>query len=166
MYVLTITILSVFSLSGCGKTTNHASSNYLTPEVISVPQRQQSEITFERTEAGRRARPTGEAISFQEFKASDGVWLSTEVETYKSPDLAIKELQTRIKEAVNIIERKPLLDEKGTRMGERVVAQFASIENHPPYYAVIWATELNLRTIASPSLKHIEEFEKWLTVDH
>ena len=44
-------------------------------------------------------------------------------------------MQKRLKDAVEIIRREPVFDEKGTQVGERVVATFAPYKDS----SVVWA---------------------------
>lgn len=56
---------------------------------------------------------------------SNGTTLNQTSVIYSSPERARKELQARLKDAVEIIKREPVLDERGHQVGERVMALFA-----------------------------------------
>jgi hypothetical protein len=57
---------------------------------------------------------------------SNGTTLDQTSIIYSSPERARSELQKRLKDAVEIIKREPVLDERGRQVGERVLAMFAS----------------------------------------
>ncbi len=81
-------------------------------------------------------------------------------ENRDSADRANKELQRRLKAALRIIERGSKLDDKGQRVGERVVAMFALSDSQKEQASVLWTNDQQLYYIGSLSLKHALEFEK------
>jgi hypothetical protein len=79
---------------------------------------------------------------------------------YPSAEKAEEVFQSRVSEAVRIIERTPKLDKEGRKVGERVVAIFFSQEHNEQYAAVFWTDKTILRSVYSSSLMHVLDFEK------
>ena len=91
----------------------------------------------------------GPTANFQISNLSDGTSIATSREEFYSAARANKELRKRLAEATEIIERKPNLDERGRRIGERVVAKAAGI--------LVLSTERNnLYSTKAASLKHLQ----------
>lgn len=94
------------------------------------------------------------------FKSFDGVKLSSTSSGFPSRQSAEAALQTSLREATEIIERKPLLNDAGENVGERVVARFPPNEYTAEGYISILALENDrLSEIASTSLRHAVAFE-------
>lgn len=102
----------------------------------------------------------GAPYSAQIFESTTGVRVSVTRENRDSAARASKELQKRIKPAVEIIERGPRLDETGQRVGERVVATFAKSDSSGNEVTVLWTNGGQLYYIQSRSLPVALEFEK------
>lgn len=94
------------------------------------------------------------------YKSFDGVKLSSTYSTFSSRQSAESALQTSLREATEIIERKPLYNDAGETIGERVVARFPPNEIATDGYIAILALENDrLFKIASTSLRHAVAFE-------
>ena len=94
------------------------------------------------------------------YKSFDGVRLSSTYSTFPSRQSAEAALQTSLREATEIIERKPLHNDAGEIVGERVVARFPANEMATDGYVSILAIENDrLFQIASTSLRHAVAFE-------
>ncbi len=94
------------------------------------------------------------------YKSFDGVKLSSTSSTFPSRQSAGSALQTSLQEATEIIERKPLHNDAGETIGERVVAKFPPNEIATDGYISILALENDrVFEIASTSLRHAVAFE-------
>src|SRR5947199_4808312 len=60
------------------------------------------------------------------YIASDGAKIARDCIGYSSVARTQRMFTSKLKDAIQIIERTPVLDEKGGRIGERVVALFTS----------------------------------------
>ena len=90
------------------------------------------------------------------YKSFDGVKLSSTYSTFPSRQAAEAALDSSLREATEIVERKPLPD--GT--GERIVARFPPNEIATDgYIAIITLENDSLFEIASTSLRHAVAFE-------
>ena len=72
---------------------------------------------------------------------------------FASPALANQSLRLKLNAASEIIERTPVLDEKGQKVGERVVSRFNSGSS------ILWTYNSVLASINAPSPKLALEFE-------
>jgi len=100
---------------------------------------------------------SGRGASFESF---DGVRLSSTISTFPSRQSAKVALQTSLREAAEIIEQKPSLNDAGETVGERVVARFPPNEIATDGYVSILALENDrFFEIASTSLRHAVAFE-------
>ncbi len=102
----------------------------------------------------------GAPYSAQIYESPDGVKVSVTRENRDSSAGASKALNKRIKEAVEIVEQADKMDEKGQRVGERVVATFAKSDSSEKEVAVLWTNGAQFYYIQSPSLPVTLEFEK------
>jgi hypothetical protein len=117
-------------------------------------------ITFTETIGGKGTTRDGAPYSTHVYKSSDGIVVSVIRENQDSASKAGKALQRKIKQANKILEESPKLDEKGQRIGKRVVAMFAPDDSLNKQASVIWTDGQQLYYIKSSSLKHALEFEK------
>lgn len=101
-----------------------------------------------------RMHACGPQANYHTYESSDGVFISEANERYPSARRANLELQKRIHSATEIIERSPELDERGRRVGEKVVAMIDGD-------AYVLRVNGNwLHSTQSSSLRHVLEFEK------
>ena len=110
-------------------------------EKISAPVPSRRERTIVSGMAGEGISEDGYPTSFVDYEYSDGTSIHQLSVFYKSPKRAKSELQKRLKEAVEIIRREPVLDEKGRQVGERVVATFAPYKDSSAVRAELLWTE-------------------------
>lgn len=118
------------------------------------------EITFADKLGAKGTTKDGAPFSTHVYESSDGVVVSIMRENRDSPTKADRALQKRLKRAIRIIERGSTLDEKGQRVGERVVAMFALDNSQKEQASVLWTNGQQLYYIESLSLKHALEFER------
>ena len=98
--------------------------------------------------------------SFQSYESSDGVPLSWQSRIFRSAAGARGELRLRLRGATEILERTPELDDKGRRVGERVVAVFAP-DDSGQSRACIFLTHNNIfNSTEASSLRHVLAFEE------
>lgn len=76
--------------------------------------------------AGEGISEDGYATSFSDRDYSDGTYVHQLSTFYNSPKQANAALAKRLEKAVEIIRREPNLDDRGVKVGERVVATFTS----------------------------------------
>jgi hypothetical protein len=129
-----------------------------TPKAITAQDLIEGQIDFQPTTIvdGTTADGKGGFTSHR-YKSSDGVEVSLDSTGYQTHERATTALEERLKDADQIIERKPKMNEKGEIVGERVVAIFS-----PTSYsraAVIWTDGSVLSSIESSSLPHALAFE-------
>lgn len=131
------------------------------PETMNSSQRESSKdaVEFEDIEGGRGKTEDGMPFSYHLYKSSDGVGVTTTIENRGSAVRANKALQRKIKKASQIIERGAKLDNKGQRVGERVVAMFALDGPEKEHRAVLWTEGSQFHYIESSSLRHALQFE-------
>ncbi len=118
------------------------------------------DLTFTDKMGGKGMTRDGAPFSSHVYESSDGVELSVTRENRDSSPKADKALQRKLKKAIRIIERGSKLDEKGQRVGERVVAMLALDDSQKEQASVLWTNGQQLYYIESLSLKHALEFEK------
>jgi hypothetical protein len=99
--------------------------------------------------------------SSQMFKSTDGVWVELIKEWRDSPEEADKALDERLREAGRVVERGPLLDKEGLRLGDRALAYFHA-EDGGERPAVLWTDGAAFQHLESPSLRHMLLLEKEL----
>lgn len=128
----------------------------LTQQVI----KQEKALEFNEVSSEKGTTKDGAPFSSQLYQSSDGVGLTVTRENRDTADRANKELQRKLKGATRIIERGSKLDEKGQRVGERVVAMFALDDSQKEQASVLWTSGRQFYYIESLSLKHALEFEK------
>jgi len=113
---------------------------------------------------GSDTRGTKEGVPFfeQQFKSVPCVTLSTRIEYLDTSAHAEELLQTKIKSAVQIIERAPKMDAGGQSRGERVVIALAPdrLDDFQHKFVVMWTEDSQLHSIEAPILNYVLEFEK------
>ena len=96
-----------------------------------------------------------ETLSF-EYKYSDGSYLNQLMIFYGSTERAHAELEKRLQQASNILLRKPMLDEKGRHIGERVIATFPpQNESAAPSAELLWTEHSTFAIQRRRSLKDL-----------
>lgn len=105
------------------------------------------------------AHACGPTANYHSYESSDGIAISESNEIFPSAKRSNKELQKRVRLAVEIIEREPKLDENGRRVGERVVG-ISSVKEGQQLAFVMWTDDEILSSIEASSLRHVLEFEK------
>ena len=115
---------------------------------------------FRELSSGKGTTKDGAPFSTQTYESKDGVKVLVMRENRDSPERASRRLQERTKEAVEIVERDTKMDEKGQRVGDRVVATFAKSDSSEKEVAVLWTNGAQFYYIQSPSLPVTLEFEK------
>lgn len=71
---------------------------------------------------------------------SNGTTLNQTSISYSSLERARSALQDKLKDAVEIIKREPVLDERGRQVGERVLAMFATYDGAFVIHAEVLST--------------------------
>ena len=103
-------------------------------------------ITMEMHACGPRA-------NYHTFNLSDGTRISTSCEGHASRLAAARALQAKLVGIAHIIERAPNLDDKGHRVGDKVVAKTDGVIELETYGNTLCSTY-------APSLEHLQWFER------
>jgi len=115
---------------------------------------------FQEVSAGKGTTKGGAPFSTQAFETEDGTRVSVFRENWDSPQRADEELEIRIKDSLEIIERGPRASERRGHRGERVVARFTKNSASEPGITILWTDGQQLFSISSSSLTVALEFEK------
>jgi hypothetical protein len=92
---------------------------------------------------------------------SDGMNFSWRRITYGSPQRANKELQKKVNEAVDIINRQPNLNDQKRQVGEKVVATFPVAKGSSGVFArILWTNSSDFGYVEGSSLESILAYEK------
>ncbi len=94
------------------------------------------------------------------YESPDGVMISESCAPFRSPSEAKRGLRERLKDAISILEGGPKYDNKGRKVGERVVALFNSKEAEKPAVLVLWTDKEDMYEVGSLSISHVLEFER------
>ncbi len=127
---------------------------------VSVPVPAKRERTYERGIAGSATVDNPRGGSFTSFHSSDGMSFTKWSTDYGSLNHADKQLQKRLKRALEIVSREPVFDESGRKVGEKVVASF------PPHYdgagpaSLLWTYGSEFFHVDSASVQNILEYRK------
>ncbi|MFN7944201.1 MAG: hypothetical protein U0Z53_02395 [Blastocatellia bacterium] len=97
--------------------------------------------------------------SSQLYKVSDGTTLTVESSTFKTVRLAQKALKKKLKAIEKIIQKDDVLDDFGSKIGERVTGLLAS-EGGKKKTILLSLEGRFLYIIEAASLRHIQEFQK------
>ena len=104
---------------------------------------------------------SGYRTCFSTFESSDGMIFETATIPYDSSKRARSALETNLREAVEIIEREDLFDEKGRKVGKKVVATFPRYDGSPTVSAkILWTRGSHFGYIRSVTLSNILEYRK------
>ncbi len=112
---------------------------------------------------GEAIRQDGQVVSFTYHDYSDGTSVRQESWFCESAERATSELQKRLKDAVEVVRREPVLDENGRQIGERVVATFPANDNSSGVSAwVLWTKGPKYFEQRWSSLEAaVSDFESW-----
>ena len=98
---------------------------------------------------------------FGHFSSSDGMNFSSTNIYFDSPKQAQRELQKRLKTALEILSREKSLDETGQVVGEQVVATFPPYrDGSTPSAQLLFTKGSDFVSISSSSLRNITEYTK------
>ena len=127
---------------------------------IPVPASAKQERTYERGMAGSATADNPRGGSFTSFHSSDGMSFTKWSTDYGSQSRADKELEKRLKKALEVVSREPVFDESGRKVGEKAVASF------PPHYdgagpvSLLWTHGSEFFHVDSSSVQNILEYRK------
>ena len=118
-------------------------------------------VSFTPSDARDGRTEGGVAYSEKQFRSSDCETITTRTEYYSTSASAHEEMQKRLKESTNIVERGSKLNAAGQSTGERAVAMFTAAR--PSDYledtVVIWTVNTELHTIKGP-FTYVLELER------
>lgn len=101
----------------------------------------------------------GEPVARHSYMASDGISVNATYVYYHSQKKANKELNRKLKSAIQIIKSEPKLNEKGRQIGIRVVGIFGSNTDGVNAYEVLWTDGSDLNLLRGKSLPHLLQLE-------
>ena len=113
------------------------------------------ERIYERGLAGQAT--TG---SFITLHSSDGMSFTKWSVYCETPRRAKREFQKRLKKAVELVSREPVLDEQGQQIGEKVVALFSPDDPDNSPASLLWTEKEELFQVEGSSLHDILEYRK------
>lgn len=135
--------------------------NWLSVDKRPLDSKMAEDLTFL---PGSEIKGTQEGRPFfeQEFKSTPCVTLLKRIDYLDTSAKAGELLQTKIKAAVQIIEKGIKTDAAGQRRGERVVLVFAPdrLDDFQHKFVVMWTEEGQLHSIEGPILNYVLELEK------
>lgn len=102
----------------------------------------------------------GGGFSSTAFTSSYSVRLSFAHFGYSSKEKANEVFDQHVREAIQVIETTPKLNDHGAVGGRRAVTISFNPELNQHFAAVFWTEGSTLHSIDSPSLLHVLEFEK------
>ena len=100
-----------------------------------------------------------ESIELQSYSVSDGTTVYANYSYYRSSNKAVNEMNKALTSAIEIISREPLLDEKGQKIGMKVIGRFKS-RMPGRQFQVLWTDRSKFKIISGPSLDHISQLLK------
>jgi hypothetical protein len=124
---------------------------------------QGKEITFKRVVVGEgvtKAGVIGVPVSLTTFEASDHVKLLAIFGDFDSSAAAMKELQLRLRDVAKIRKKSPKKNQKGSVVGQRVVAETKDQHSGKASFVIAWTNGSHLREIDSDSLEDALLLEK------
>ena len=102
-------------------------------------------------------------VNSDTYRAADGSHLSFSQENYRSPAQATRELRRKTQQAKRVVERTPVKDETGRKVGERVVVLWGTDGTRA---SVLWTRERESLSIHADSLERALEFERQYQEKH
>lgn len=95
------------------------------------------------------------------YRAADGSRLSYSREGHRSPTQAARGMRSEIRKSELVVERKPVTDESGRRIGERAVVLWRANTRSWAKASVLWTRESISFSINAESLERALEFERY-----
>ncbi len=132
----------------------------VTQEQAAMTKSGTSELTFRQISIFDGKTSEGVRFSEQHYKSSDCVPLSSTIIFFSSPGRALDEVQREAQKAAGVIDRGSIFDDKGQRIGERVVMQFVTGGESKTHAKIVSNKGSDFLSIISPSLRHALAFEK------
>ena len=133
---------------------SHPEANKLAVHAPAQPPNKQ-ERAYSRGPAGLAT--TG---SFITLNSSDGMSFTKWSVNCRTPQLAKRELQKRLRKATEIISQEPVFGEGSQQIGEKVVALFPSNNPDNSPATLIWTENEELFQVEGSSLHNILEYRK------
>lgn len=94
-------------------------------------------------------------------ESSDGMVFSSATIPYHSSNRGRTGLETKLREAVEIIEREDTFDETGRKIGKKVLATFAPYDGSSMVSAaILWTSGSDFGYVRSTTLRNILEYRK------
>jgi hypothetical protein len=118
------------------------------------------ELVFRSTMIFDGKTEDGTRFADYHYKSSDCISISHKIIFFESPARAREEIERESREASSIVERAPMVNDRGQEVGERVVMQFEASKEYKAHAEAIWNKNSDFHSIAAPSLEHVLEFEK------
>jgi len=128
----------------------------------SLPGTTPQELRFRRIAIFDGKTKEGARFATFVYKSSDCLSIVTTTTFFESSSRASKEVRRETEKAPVVVERGPKLDEKGQRVGERVVMELRANDQNKESVQIIWNSGSDFSSIAGPSMRHVVELEKSL----
>jgi hypothetical protein len=122
-------------------------------------------LRFEPTSAGRAIKKGAEDVSFSDYKAQDGVRVSSREEHYRTRNDAGLAFEGLVKSASCVIERRPMIGGDSRKRTNRIVLRVGR-SSGGDIMTIAWTDGLDLHVLESVSLRHVLEFETLVAIDH
>jgi hypothetical protein len=119
-------------------------------------------IKFKLTKIGNGRLDDGTRWTEYGVITSDGHMLYNRYFPFSTVDRANKQFRFYIKHATKVIQRGPVLDDKGRAIAKRVLASFAGEEKGKTIYRLFWASEREFSEIEGEHLDDILALESRL----
>jgi hypothetical protein len=119
-------------------------------------------IKFKLTKIGDGRSDDGTRWTEYGVITSDGHMLYNRYFPFSTVDRANKQFRFYIKHAAKVIQRGPVLDDKGRAIAKRVLASFAGDEKGKTIYRLFWASEREFSEIEGEHLDDILALESRL----
>jgi hypothetical protein len=159
-----LVIISIFLTSGLEV---HANSRSVFRQALESEQKTTSEATsdqasleFKEVMMGEQVATDGTKRPFHTWKASDGVSVTSFTQEFRSHAQANHSFSKRLKEASQVIEKKPKVDKAGHQVGQRAVVTFSYPGKKEQFSGIIWTEGPIFHDVESVSLEHAVLFEK------
>jgi hypothetical protein len=117
-------------------------------------------LDFKEVMVGEQMTQDGTKRPFHTWKASDGVSVTSFTQEFRSHAQANHSFSKRLKQASQVIEKKPKVDKAGHQVGQRAVVTFSYPGKKEQFSGIIWTEGSIFHDVESVSPDHAILFEK------
>lgn len=152
-------ILSVLQLGWSLATIDESKPNVRSALVQSVSYQRTPCLKYTKLSSALTFSPQREPMEVHSYAVSDGTTVNASYFYYRSAEKATKELKRKLSTALAITNRESVVDDKGRKIGTKVVGRFKSKVRNLEIQ-MVWTDGSNLKIISGPTLDHILHFLK------